>query len=139
MKDDDLIAGLRKHQQVMGAKGACDFIKADGIYTRSNNPKGRPKKKGGRSKCIQKKVCKSCGIEKEIKSFGKAGGNSYNKKDNCLVCSPSEDYSFGSSKKFKDKKDYVEIKEAYIPDVNVLTRSVLYHSDKEQVDVNYEE
>lgn len=109
-------------------------------------PKGQERNGGNATSCSAKcaektyrehdysKVCKSCGARKNIKEFG-VGGGTYNKRDNCLVCSPAKDYSFGSSKKFKNKKDYVEIKEAYIPNKAELTQSVLRITDKEQIDV----
>lgn len=119
-EDSDIIKGIRNHLQTMGAKGACQFITKENIYTKS-------------------KTCESCGEKKEIKEFGFSGAGTHKKKDNCLSCSPTEDYSFGSSKKFKNKKDYVEIKEAYIPSIVELRRSVLSISDNEQIDVSYEE
>lgn len=83
---------------------------------------------------IKKQTCKTCGIEKEIKEFGFCGAGKHKKKENCLMCSPSPStYNNGTSKRFKNKKDYVEIKEAYMPSKTELVKSVLRITDKEQM------
>lgn len=110
-------------------------------------PKGQERNGGNATSCSAKcadkvyreynrrKVCKSCGEDKQINEFG-GGHGTYRKKDNCLTCSPDpKGYNFGASKKFKSKSDYVEIKEAYIPTKAELAHSVLRITDKEQVDV----
>jgi len=89
---------------------------------------------------IKRKICKSCGETKEIKQFGYCGAGKYATKENCLKCSPSaESHNVGTSKRFKNKSDYVEIVPAYIQTIPELTRSVLFVTDQEQIDVDIED
>lgn len=88
---------------------------------------------------VQQKTCGTCQEKKNIKEFAEGHGT-YRKKDNCRACSPDpEYYQCGTSRKYKDKKNHVPIRPAYIQPVHELTRSVLRISDQEQIEVKVED
>lgn len=89
---------------------------------------------------VQQKTCETCQEKKNIKEFSWCPGGTYQRKERCKKCDPPpKSFQCGTSKKFRSKKDYQEIKPAYIQTATELTRSVLRISDQEQIEVKIED